>query len=73
MANTIISVSELPLTDGLRPQGHHLGKGLNEAIYLYLHQNHYRNCHSAFRKVFMGKQFSPRDLLSPWILQVQES
>lgn len=67
MVNNVVCVGEL-LTDSLGPPGHHLGQGLNEVIYLSLHQKHYLNCHSAFRKGFMGKQFSPRDLLSPpWI------
>lgn len=64
----ILSVSELLLTDILRSPGYRFGRGLNEVIYLYLHQDHYLNCHSAFMKVFMGKQFAPRELLAaPWI------
>lgn len=55
-------------TNSHRPPGRHLGQGLNKVIYLHLHRDYYLNCHSAIGKVFMGKQFSPRDLLSsPWI------
>lgn len=61
-------MSKLLLTNILRSPGYHFGRGLNEVIYLYLHQDHYLNCHSAFMKVFMGKQFAPRELLAaPWI------
>jgi len=68
MANKILSVSKLLLTNILRSPGYHFGRGLNEVIYLYLHQDHHLNCHSAFMKVFMGKQFAPRELLAaPWI------
>ena len=68
MVNKVLSVTKLLLTSILRSPGYHLGRGLNEVIYLYLHQNHYLNCYSAFMKVFMGKQFSPRELLTtPWI------
>lgn len=68
MVNKIVNASKLLLTDILRSPGYHLGGGLNEVIYLYLYQDHYLNCYSAFMKVFMGKQFSPRELLTaPWI------
>lgn len=67
MVNKILNVSKLLLTSIPRSQGYHLGRGLNEVIYLYLHQHHYLNCYSAFMEVFMGKQFSPRELLTtPW-------
>lgn len=45
MANKILSVSKLLLTNILRSLGYHFGRGLNEVIYLYLHQDHYLNCH----------------------------
>ena len=45
MANKILSVSKLLLTNILRSPGYHFGRGLNEVIYLYLHQDHYLNCH----------------------------
>lgn len=68
MVNNVVGASELLLMDSLGPPGHRLGPGLNEVIYLSLYYNHYLNCHSAFRKRFMSKQFSPRDLLgTPWI------
>lgn len=66
MVHKILNVSKLLLTKILRSSGYHLG--LNKVTYLYLHQNHYLNCYSVFMKRFMGKQFSPRELLmTPWI------
>lgn len=68
MVNKIVNVSKLLLTNILSSPGYHFSRGLYEVIYLYLHQDHYLNCSSAFMKVFVGKQFSPRELLSaPWI------
>lgn len=68
MVHKILNVSKLLLTKILSSPGYHLGQGRNKVTYLYLHQNHYLNCYSAFMKGFMGKQFSPRELLmTPWI------
>lgn len=68
MVNKILNVSKLLLTRIPGSPGYHLGWGLNEVIYLYLYQDDYLNCYSAFMKVFTGKQFSPRELLTtPWI------